>query len=487
MATTVFKTRRLPQSSTQASNNNGMPEHLDAANPHPQYLLVSDYVGGAGNIDLSAYLTKVKYNEDQNAYNTWKSSIDTWKSNIDTWKTTYGGYVDTLRSWKSTTADPAISQISQLATNLGNHLVKYSQNAAANSILSHMDTEGKELYARRIHTHTLTDLNAATADHNHDDNYLKLTDVYTSRTTPNGDTVTALSDIFSDINHGHNQFVYTSDLEEAGIYPSAKNPFINYDATIASIDFNEMLDQGIYNIHPQSDQTVSNAPTASVNGFLIVIEDETVIGENSGITITTAGVHVAHQWHMGDNGAIRKRTVTSTDAVAYAWVSSSDEELRIYTKTATGAAGLDVYSSSNMGVKAGTTTTGDTSSITYNGTVYNRDSARDTIGSSIVFGSWRTVNAPTRIKGVVNSGTAYTMDCLDTDIQKITLNNNCVLTVNNVDAGRTVYLYVTANGTYSLTYNNVTLISNEDTGLYRIEFQSDGTAVRCVNVMAILA
>lgn len=461
-----FKTRRLPQSSTQASNGTGMVEHIDATNPHPQYLLVSQYTGGSGTVDLSAYLTKTKYNEDQAEYNTWKNSIDVWKL---------------------TTADPAISQISQLATDIGNHLIRYSQNAAANSILSHRDTDGKELYARRIHTHTLTELNAAAANHNHDNDYLKLNDVYTNRTTPNGNTVTALTSIFADINHGHDQFVYSSDLEQVGIYPSAKNPFINYDDTITSIDFNEMLDQGIYNIHPQTGQTVSNSPTASVNGFLIVIEDKTVIGENSGTTITTAGVHVAHQWHMGDNGAIRKRTVTSTDAVAYAWVSSSDEDLWIYTKTSTGAASLDVYSSSNMGIKAGTTTEGSASSITYNGTVYNRDSARDTIGSTIAFGSWRTVNAPTRIKALANSGANYTMNCLDTDIQRITLTNDCTLAVNNVDAGRTVYLYVTANGTNSLTYKGVTLISSADDGLYRIEFQSDGVVVRCINVMAILA
>ena len=513
MATAEFKTRRLPQSSTQASNNTGMPEHLNAANPHPQYLLVSDYAGGgAGSIDLSAYLTKVKYNEDQSAYNTWKSGIDTWKTNIDTWKsgidtwksdidtwktnidtwkTTYGGYVDNLRSWKSNTADPAIEQVSQLATDLGNHVIRYSQNAAANAIVSHLDTEGKELYARRLHTHTLTDFNAAAADHKHDNDYLRINDVFNDRTTPNGNSVSALNSIFADINHIHSQYVHFSDLEDAGIYPSAKNLFDDSTAS-PSIDFNTILNQGIYNIHPQTGQSVLHFPGTSPNGFLVVIESQTVEGENSrdsndNIVITTAGVSVVHQWLMCDNGTVKKRTITVTDAIAYAWTSSGDSNNRLYTKTAAGAASLAVYNTSDMGDSAGTTTAGSTTSITFNGTVYNRSTENDIVGSTIDYKNWYIISSPTKIKGIVNSGTAYTMNCSDYDIQKITLNNNCTLTISNVDSGRTVYLYVTADGSHSLTYNNVKLISSEDTGMFRIEFQHDGGAIRCINVMAILA
>ena len=499
MATSDFLTRRLSHASGQSSNNIGMTEHLNDADPHPQYLKVTNYAGGEGEIDLSGYVTTRTFNSHVDEYNSyvisigsWQTGINTWKADIIDWQETYGGYVDGLRSWKSDTADPAIEQVSLLATDLTNHVVRYNQNAAEDTIVSHLDTEGKELYARRLHTHTLADLNAAPDDHKHDDDYLRISDVSEDRTTPNGNSVTALSSIFANIIHPHTQYVQYEDLENAGIYPSAKNLLDANDTTSTSIDFNTILSQGIYDIHPQTGQTVLHTPGTNPNGFLVVIENQTVEGENSiddnnGIDITIAGVRVVHQLYMCDNGTTRKRTITATDAIAYAWVSTTNSNDRIYTKTASGAASLAFYNTKDMGVPAGSTTAGNTSSIRFNGTTYNRLSAADTIGSIIDYESWHVTNAPTQIKGIVNSGTEYTMDCSNYDIQKITLNNNCTLTVSNVDAGQTVYLYVTTNGSLKLTYNNVELISGVDVGTFRIEFQHDGETVRCINVMVILA
>ena len=102
------------------------------------------------------------------------------------------------------------------------------------------------------------------------------------------------------------------------------------------------------------------------------------------------------------------------------------------------------------------------------------------------------VNAPSRINNAgnvsyVSSGASYVMNCLNADIYNIQLSSNCTLTLSNLIPGQTAYLYVSTNGTYTLTYNSVMLLSTEDSGIFRIEFQHDGVSVRCINVMTILA
>lgn len=487
MANKSFTSRRMPQSSVQASNVNGMTEHLLNADPHPQYLKVSQYTGGSGEVSLDDYVVKTVYNAHVAAFEGWQTTINTWKSGIDTWKTT--------------TVTPALTTIETFNNRISanevfrsDHTAQYAQSY--NGVLpAHKDSDGQELYARRIHTHVLSDFNAAAADHNHDNDYLRINDLYNQRTSPAGITVPALSDMFAPFVHGHSEYVNYSDLEARGVYPSAHNPFeSNVDEVITEVDLNDLLDQGIYNIHPSSGQTLLNTPSNA--GMLIVVEDVTVEGENSRddngvITITTAGKHVTHQVLIADTGIVRQRRIETTDAVVYAWTySSTEEEATIYTNTATGAANLNVYESSVLSAAIGKTTTGDTESITFNGIVYARDTIRDTVGSAITPYPWYIISAPTRTKANTNSGTAYAMNTSSADIHNITLTGDCTLTVTNINPGQTAYLYVTTNGTYTLTFNGVTLLSTEDSGLFRIEFQNptpSGTTAKCIGIAAILA
>lgn len=508
-----FKTRRLPQSSTQASNANGMPEHLDAENPHPQYLLVSDYAGGGGTIDLSQYVTKTIFNQKVAEFESFRdntatpkfTTLEAWKTSITTWKSEDADPAIALatatHAWQVNTGEPAVASIATLRSDLtsldsrlSNHLLNtYAQNY--NGVLPfHVDSSGQELYARRVHSHTASDIGAATSDHNHDNLYLQISDINNDRTTPAGDNVTALSSIFSSIGHGHDQYVTTYDLESVGVYPTSKNPFSSEDNVVSSIDLNDFTKQGIYNIHKtDSNQTINNAPSSSEVGTLVVISSQSVVSDSdtSGgtVTLTTPGVQTIQQLFLSDKKSIWSRIITGTELILYAWSNDEISET-VYTNTASPTAGSNVYTSSNItSTPAGTTTAGDSASITYGGVVYTRASDYDTIGEETATTGWIMVNAPARINSTsnVSSGSAYTMNCLDADIHNIQLSANCTLSVSNLQPGQTAYLYVQTSGTYTLTYNSVVVLSTEDSGLFRIEFQNNGSSIRCVGVAVILA
>lgn len=491
MANKSFASRRMPQSSTQASSVQGMVEHIQHADPHSQYLKKEDYAGGSGTIDLANYVVYDVYNTHLAAFNTFQGAVTAWQNE-------YTG-------WRNNTVTPKLEDIDNLNSRVGDieifesdHVAPYAQGYTG-VLPAHKDTEGKELYARRIHTHTLTDFNAAAADHNHDNDYLKINDLYNSRQTPAGTSVPALSDTFAPAQHGHSEYVNYSELEVRGIYPSANNPFVSEaDETITVTDVNALIEQGIYNLHPQSGQSLANSPVGA--GMLVVFEDDVVEGVNTrdentnAIIITTYGKHVAVQILFADTGIIRQRKIETIDAIAYAWTSEATETTEaetVYTKTATGTSSLDVFTTTTMGSRAGVTSAGSTSSITFNGVVYTRDTLRDTVGSTITYGAWYISSAPSRVKANTNSGTAYAMSVASADIHNITLNANCTLTVNYLNSGETAYLYVTTNGSYTLTYNNVVLLSNEDSGTFRIEFQNSSTsnsaAAKCIGIAAVLA
>ena len=527
MAEANFKTRRLPQSSITSSDASSLLDHLNSrANIHPQYLLVADYVSGEGTITTDDFMTKIEFatwrqqnydiveqwkinvadgvNTVINYHSTavanftnllgWQTTINGWKTGLDTWKTG-------IDDWKTNTATPAINSIYQIQSDLntlsgdfGTHILAYAQNYAG-VIPSHKDTAGQELYARRIHTHTAGEIGASADDHLHDDDYLRIDDIHNNRLTPNNTQVNSLDSIFSTVGHSHYQYVNYTDLSEVGIYPTSKNPFKTDDEiTTFVINLNRFTTQGIYDIHKTSAMTVNNAPTSTEAGTLVVINSQAVdsVIDTSGSTpvIVTPGVHTAQQLFMSDNGAIWSRIVSETDTLVYAW--SNDESGILFTSTASGAAGLSVYDSSTMIENVGTTTAGDSASITVNGVVYTRDSSNDTVGSNVTATPWKMVNAPSRINNAgnvsyVSSGASYVMNCLNADIYNIQLSSNCTLTLSNLTPGQTAYLYVSTNGTYTLTYNSVMLLSTEDSGIFRIEFQHDGVSVRCINVMTILA
>ena len=517
MAETNFKTRHLPQSHTQASNAVEMAAHLQATDPHHQYVTRAEWNGGSGSIVLDAYVLTTTYNTFVSGYTNWKTNsadpaiatvnaLSTWKTGIDTWKTnTVTPAITTvgeLSTWKTQTADPAIQDITQLRSDLnaldstvGDHLLSTYAQDFVGVIPFHKDNTGNELYARRLHTHTASDVGASPVGHDHDEDYLKINDIYNSRQTTDGVTVPALDDRFAPNSHSHGEYVTYTELDAVGIYRNANNPYIDPDNIVTNIDLNDYTSQGIYSIHPGAGQSVTNAPADGVNGTLIVLSADETVGDNTkdettgAITITTAGVFRVNQIFLSDHGIIRNRTITETDAVAYAWVNET--EGTVYTKVSTAAANTEVYTSGTFTTPIGNATAGNASTLTYGGNVYTRTTMNDAVGTEVAITAWTINNAQGRVQSIVNSGSAYSMDCSLADVFNITLNANCTLNISKCDVGQVNYLYVTTNGTYTLTYNGVVLLSTDDSGLFRIEFQNRTGAMTttpsCIGVAVILA
>ena len=450
MATSEFLTRRLSHASVQSSNNVGMTEHLNNADPHPQYLKIDDYAGGNGIIDLSGYVTVNTFNSHVTdfdnfvnvTYTTWKTNIDGWKSSISNWKTDIDPLVSSISNWKNNTVDPAVlkvgvheTSINEINEQIASHLIQYPQNQ--NGVIPiHVDSSGNELFARRLHNHNLSDLDLSGLDlstldlESLSNSYLKISDINHDRTTSTGIAVTALSTLFAPADHLHTEFLRKTDLATSGIYPESANLLFDEDGIIdagdesLTLDLDTIVEQGIYNIRRAvSTQTIAHARQS--NGILIVT---TAMASNNGTGSTRRFIY---QLYIEESGVVSIRTL---------------HEDRV------------------------TDTEGLTSEVV--------SVARD----------WSIISAPNRICSTTwtEINGSYTMDCIIYDICNVTLTGNCTLTLNGMINGRTSYLYVNNPNGKTLTYNNVDLISPSDTGKYRIEFQHNGIGTQCVGIMTII-
>lgn len=142
--------------------------------------------------------------------------------------------------------------------------------------------------------------------------------------------------------------------------------------------------------------------------------------------------------------------------------------------------------------KTGVAANNDIYQIFYadNGNTYRRSYARINGQTTRTWSVWERVNGPYRIKSntMENAGTACALNCTYHDIFNKTLDKtSCTITLSGVENGAHVFLYVYTPGGRKLIYNSVTLIDTEDNGTFRIEFQNNGTGVKCVNIMAMLA
>lgn len=274
-----FITTRTPGSRTSTY---GLADHIadTNANPHPQYLLKDDYITGGAVTDgkLEAHI------KDLNAHAGVLASIQMLNNYVLISKFTellsanlYHDYANDSSEAHAASMSAVNGAYGAALTALSQHTVQYAQNAA---VTGHRDSENQELYAHRVHTHTLEELGGATAlipdldkrysliGHNHDDRYARIT-------------------------HYHN-YLSQNDLEKVGIYPNTTIGNIGTDdsgAVTDPLDFNEETQQGNVSISPTVMTSAVNKPDISTPGttsFLNVVTEVTTVDtadESSGSTI----------------------------------------------------------------------------------------------------------------------------------------------------------------------------------------------------------
>lgn len=299
-----FITTRTPGSRTSTY---GLADHIadTNANPHPQYLLKDDYITDGAVTDgkleahikdpnahsgvlatiqmLNDYLLTEEFSTILSSHLYHDYAADGSKSHAASMSAVNGAYAAAMTA----VSDAYNSALTALAE----HTKDYDQNAA---VTGHRDSTNQELYAHRVHTHTLEELGGATAlipdldkrysliGHNHDDRY-------------------------SQLGHTHN-YLTQEDLELVGIYPNTTIGTNGTDTSTGEItdpfDFNEETQQGNVSISPTLMTSALNKPditTPGTTSFLNIIteitsadkddeEGNTIYGERScSQTLTTDG------------------------------------------------------------------------------------------------------------------------------------------------------------------------------------------------------
>lgn len=109
-----FKTRRLSQGTESNGSLSDLVGHVSAANPHPQYLLVSQYGSSSsgGQVDLSGYVLKTTFTTFEQTDASWKTTHLNTSSNphsqyvmtseYNTDITTLSDSITVLDTWKTT-------------------------------------------------------------------------------------------------------------------------------------------------------------------------------------------------------------------------------------------------------------------------------------------------------------------------------------------------------------------------------------------------
>ena len=320
--------------------------------------------------DISIVITRAVYEEHLRAFNALKTQIDV---NIG----------------------PTVANFQSAMAAIGAHINNKPDQDSVSKILLHLDSNNNELFARRIHEHTKS----------------QITDFAHTHTTTDIvglDAVLALKadkehvpaeNAEKDATNDHDKrYITRRELRNAGIYESVLEA-----ADGVTHDLDTLKTQGNYSFKSTS-TAPSNAP-AYKQGTMTVMK--------------TANGDV-HQIFYADNGNVYTRLY---DASASEWIT------------------------------------------------------------------WYRVNGPSRVKSddFESSGTAYTLDCLYYDIANISMNNNCTLRLTNLEKGMQAFVFVDKNPSYTLTYNNLAVLTTEDSGTFRLEFQNSGSGIKLINVMAILA
>lgn len=289
-----FITTRTPGSRTSTY---GLADHIadTNANPHPQYLLKDDYITGGAVTDgkLEAHI------KDLNAHAGVLASIQMLNNYVLISKFTellsanlYHDYANDSSEAHAASMSAVNGAYGAALTALSQHTVQYAQNAA---VTGHRDSENQELYAHRVHTHTLEELGGATSllpdldkrysqlGHNHDDRYALIT-------------------------HYHN-YLAQSDLESVGIYPNTTIGIAGTDTETGAVtdpfDFNDETQQGNVSISPTVMTSALNKPditTPSAASFLNITTEITSADKEDDDDNTIYGERYVSQSLTTDNG-----------------------------------------------------------------------------------------------------------------------------------------------------------------------------------------
>ena len=271
-----FISTRTPGSRTSTY---GLADHLADPDPHHQYLFRSEFTESGELTDGKLEL----HNRDLNAHDGYlvKVSDLTRYVQINNFATElanhlYHDYTDPEGSGKTASIKAVHDAYVSLNTVISTHRTGYAQGSSTD----HKDNTNQELYAHRVHTHTLEELGGATAlipdldkrysliGHNHDDRYAQII-------------------------HYHN-YLSQNDLENVGIYPNTTIGNVGTDdsgAVTDPLDFNEETQQGNVSISPTVMTSAVNKPDISTPGttsFLNVVTEVTTVDtgdESSGSTI----------------------------------------------------------------------------------------------------------------------------------------------------------------------------------------------------------
>lgn len=289
-----FITTRTPGSRTSTY---GLADHIadTNANPHPQYLLKDDYITGGAVTDgkLEAHI------KDLNAHAGVLASIQMLNNYVLISKFTellsanlYHDYANDSSEAHAASMSAVNGAYGAALTALSQHTVQYAQNAA---VTGHRDSENQELYAHRVHTHTLEELGGATSllpdldkrysqlGHNHDNRYALIT-------------------------HYHN-YLAQSDLESVGIYPNTTIGIAGTDTETGAVtdpfDFNDETQQGNVSISPTVMSSALNKPditTPSAASFLNITTEITSADKEDDSDTTIYGERYVSQSLTTDNG-----------------------------------------------------------------------------------------------------------------------------------------------------------------------------------------
>lgn len=287
-----FITTRTPGSRTSTY---GLADHIAESDPHPQYLLKDDYITGGAVTDgkLEAHI------KDLNAHAGVLASIQMLNNYVLISKFTellsenlYHDYANDSSEAHAASMSAVNGAYGAALTALSQHTVQYAQNAA---VTGHRDSENQELYAHRVHTHTLEELGGATSllpdldkrysqlGHNHDDRYALIT-------------------------HYHN-YLAQSDLESVGIYPNTTIGIAGTDTETGAVtdpfDFNDETQQGNVSISPTVMSSALNKPEITTPGtasFLNITTEITSPDKENDSGATIYGERYVSQTLTTDDG-----------------------------------------------------------------------------------------------------------------------------------------------------------------------------------------
>lgn len=251
-----FISTRTPGSRTSTY---GLADHLADPDPHHQYLLRSEFTESGELTDGKLEL----HNTDPNAHNGYLAKVSDLNRyvQINNFATElanhlYHDYTDPEGSGKAASIKAVHDAHVSLNTVISTHRTGYAQGSSTD----HKDNTNQELYAHRVHTHSLTDLGAAAVNHNHDNRYSLLSHNH------NG--------VYAPISHSHN-YLSESDLSAVGIYPHTVMGKSGEDGSgaIDPFDFNEEVTQGNVSIAQDVMSTAVNGPSVTAAGvsFLTIV------------------------------------------------------------------------------------------------------------------------------------------------------------------------------------------------------------------------